>query len=274
MTAHRTRTLRLLPALLLTLATTPAASQVEAFRFDAALIPVGTVFHYTKTDLAGGHRSQIALYVAAPDRIESFKYGDGSGDGTLVIGWMDWPRFSLRRLESWRLVDTSERRLQGWLQVDSADPGAVRLVFAPDTPIRIGHWPWHSYDFDWASLNLTLPMLRRPDRPFSVHRTDIIYGEESVGFGEVGTLTFTPAGRSRRNGRAVRGYTLTGPAIADSTGMLWVAAEDGSIVEYRIPVPDEPGIRDVHLVYDRRTRMTPAEWQAFQRTTLTPSAGR
>ena len=42
-------------------------------------------------------------------------------------------------------------QLRATLEADSAGTG-VQLSFQPDSLIPIDAWPWHSYDFDFASL--------------------------------------------------------------------------------------------------------------------------
>lgn len=242
----------------------PAAAQVSAFRYDPARVPVGTVLHYQKSNRDGSHATRIALYVAAADRIEAFKYDSGSAQATLVVGFLDWEAFALRRLESYAVQRGQPDQLKAWLDSDRA-AGGVRVFYAPDSLIRVARWPWHSYDFDWASLNLALPHLVRPEGGVELERADVVYAEEGAAFMDVGPLTLTYEARDERQGVPVRRYRLTGPGLTtDLPGTLYTDLRDGLLVEFQMPVGDEPGYHDGWLRQEQRARMTMGEWRAFR----------
>lgn len=242
----------------------PVAAQVSAFRYDPARVPVGTVFHYRKSNRDGSHATRIALYVAAADRIEAFKYDSGGAQATLVVGLLDWEAFALRRLESYAVARGQPDQLKAWLDSDRS-AGGVRVFYAPDTLIRVARWPWHSYDFDWASLNLALPHLVRPEGRVELERADVVYGEESAAFMDVGPLTLTYEARDERQGVPVRRYRLAGPGLTtDVAGTIFTDLARGHIVEFRMPVGDEPGYRDGWLRLEGSARMTAEAWRAFR----------
>jgi hypothetical protein len=237
-------------------------AQVEAFRYDSAKIPLGRVYHYLKTNRDGTHRGHISLYVAAVDRLESLKWSPGDTVATLVVARLDWNRFSVGRFESWLLRRGREPELRVALEADTV-AGGVRLSLMLDRLLPISAWPWHSYDFDFASLNLALAHLRNPERPWRFQRADPNYGNEGPPFIDFGTVEARFTGREVRHGRPTRRYTLTGPGMQNQTGRLW-AAEDGAyLVELEMPFPDEPGYTDVRVRLDSMEQLAPAEWKAY-----------
>ena len=249
------------------LATAPSRvdGQVEAFRHDPARVPVGRIYEYVKSNRDGSRPSRISLHVAGPDRLESLKWAPGDTVASLVVATMDWTRSSVRRLESWVLVRGAPPSLRATLDTDSSGAG-VRVSFAPDSLLPIRGWPWHSYDFDFASLNLAFADLVQPEAPFTFQRADIVYAESWPPFADMGPVNVRFVRREQRSGLEVRVYQLGGPGLQDQTGTMWVSVQGAYVVEYEFPFPDEPGYTDVRLQLDRIRRATAAEWEELKRT--------
>ena len=64
-------------------------------------------------------------------------------------------------------------------------------------PLTITHFPWHSYDFDFTSLNLTLPHLVDPQGTVVFWRTDFVYADPPQ-VAELGELSLRFEKRERR----------------------------------------------------------------------------
>lgn len=66
------------------------------------------------------------------------------------------------------------------------------------------------------------------------------------------------------------GLVATGPAAgaASTAGTLWADAKEGHLVEFELPIPDEPGFVDGRLRLLEVAHMTLAEWEAFKRARL------
>ena len=254
-----------------------AAAQVSALRYDPARVHVGRVHQYEKANRDGSHSGRVSLYVAAPDRLESLKWDDEIGWATFVVAELDWTRFSVRRFESWALRQGRPAELKATLH--TAPDGAITISVLPGPPVRVSSWPWHSYDFDWASLSAVLPHRVDAEAEFGFLRADFIQ-EEGQGprFGEIGAVRLRYQGREQRGGVATRRYRMEGagllapgqPASAApaNAGTVWTDASDGHIVEFELPFPDEPGLRDVRFRQLAIETMTAAEWEAFKRRRL------
>jgi hypothetical protein len=265
---NRRRVITTLLTALLLLCALPAVAQLAALEFDPAKVPVATVFHFGKSQLDGSHSTKISVYMASPERIEALKWDEGGSEATLVIADMDWPRFSVRRFEGWRLVRGAAPERRATLEA-TGDRLTMSLMAEP---ITLSHWPWHAYDFDFTSLNLTLPHLAEPRGTFSFWRTDFIY-EDPPKVAELGEVTLRFEETERRAGRKVHRYSISGPGLQDQRGTWWADARSGLLVEYELPVGDEPGYRDVRMSLQSSHRLDAAQWEAFKRQAIGEAPG-
>jgi hypothetical protein len=243
---------------------------VSALRFDPTKVPVGRVYQYVKSNRDGSHPGRVSLYVARPDRLESLKWDDEVGWATFVVAEMDWARFSVRRFESYDLRKGKAALLKATLNTDA--DGAISVSVLPGPPLKLTIWPWHSYDFDWASLGATLPHLVNPESGLSFSRTDFVQEEgKPPRFAELGAVRLRYERREVRGRTATRRYVLEGPGLGvpgPTAGTLWADATEGHIVEFELPIPDEPGFVDGRLRLLEVARLTPAEWEGFKRVRL------
>jgi hypothetical protein len=254
-----------LAALLLWLAMpVPGNAQIDAFRFDSTRVPVGSLYEYLKSNRDGTHPSPVSLYVARIDRIESLKWSPGDTTATLVVAELDWDRFSVRRFESWGLAKGAVPELRATLEADPSGAG-VRISFQPDSLITVTAWPWHSYDFDFASLNLAMAHLLEPESPFRFERVDVVYEGPPPNFADLGSVGVRFVAREERLGRQTRLYQLSGPGLSDRRGNLWTAVDGGYLVEFELPFPDEPGFTDVRFRLQSVAEISPADWEAYKR---------
>jgi hypothetical protein len=244
----------------------PAGAQLAALQFSADRVPVGQVLHYVKSARDGTRPAEISIYVATIDRIEALKWDRGGATATLVTAAMDWPRFSVRGFESSQLTGDAAPERKATLDV-TGDSLTMSLM---SEPVKITHWPWHSFDFDFTSLNLTLPHLREPEGSFALWRTDFVY-EDPPRVAELGEVRLEFEGYERRGGKRARRYAIGGAGLADRTGTWWADAETGLLIEYEIPVGDEPGYDDVRLKLRGIERMSPGQWEEFKLRATRPA---
>ena len=86
---------------------------METFRYQPEKIVVGTLYHYEKSNIDGSQAHDIALYVAATDQIEAFKWHPGDDEGLLVVAKIDWATFCVIEFKSWQLDNTGASTLRG-----------------------------------------------------------------------------------------------------------------------------------------------------------------
>ena len=243
----------------------PTAAQVAKFRYEPDKVEVGTLLLYQKSNIDGTNAGQIALFIAAEDRLEAFKWHEGGGSATLVTADMNWEAFSVRRFESWRLHADGTKQLQGTLEQVDGEPKVV-ITFGPDNQetVQLRHWPWHSYDFDFASLSASMRHLIDPESTFRIGIADLAMVSDTLRFVDKGTVTIEYLGREDRYGFASRKYAIDGEGLANRGGHLWVDADQGYIVDYEIDLPDEPGYESGKLRLIARESMDPEKWPEFK----------
>lgn len=110
----------------------------------------------------------------------------------------------------------------------------VRVSFLPDSLLPIHRRPWHSYDFDFASLNPAMAHLRRPEAGFEFERADITYED-------------------------------TGPPFADPGPVRVRFLHGGHFVEFELPFPAEPGYADVRFRLLSVRAVPPGQWAELRR---------
>lgn len=237
----------MLPTLLLALlpfqdSQAPGASassnrlDVEGFRHSGDL-PVGRVYRYRKSNVDGSNPSHVDLYVASPTRIESFKYHVGYPEGTLVVAEMDWETFSVSRFETTKVYPDGTSKPVAELEVKG---NTIHGKVGPNRfQLEVEFFPWHSYDFDLASLNVSLRHLAEPEETVWLGMIDVVQGRLAC----KGMVELAYLGEEDRRDERCRRYGIDGPGLDDRGGDLWVRmGDDPVIVEYEIDLPDEPGM--------------------------------
>ena len=243
-----------------------AQAQVTQLRFDASKVPQGTAMHYKKSQLDGSRATQVSVYMVDGERLESLKWDEDSTVATLVTARMDWGRFSVREFRSFGLEKGKAPELRGTLEA-KANGTQLEVSFVDGKTVPITHWPWHSYDFDFASLGLILPHLRNPLEDLIFWRTDVVFVGENIDFAEVGGVRLHLEAVELRDSQQVRRYSIGGAGLQHRYGKLWTNAA-GALIEYQLPIGDEPGFNDVRLLLERAQPMTRVEWEAFKKAKI------
>ena len=238
----------------------PAGDDLQAFRYVADQQPVGRVLHYRHSNVDGTRASRVTLYVAAEDRIEALKWNPGWTRSTLVVAEMDWKTFSVRSFETTVITTGNERQVLGRLEVD-ADGRSLETRFGgARTRVAVEQRPWHSYDFDLASLNVSMRYLVDPEGRVMLGIMDAVGGA----FGHRGWVELGYEADEERAGIPCRRYALDGPGFSDRGGLLWVSRdEEACFVDFEFDLPDEPGMTSGKLLLLERGELTGEEWEAF-----------
>jgi hypothetical protein len=259
-------------ALFLALGGLPAAAQVEAFRYDAARVPVGKVYHYLKTNVDGTHPEHVSIRVAAPDRIESFKFHPASPPAGLVIADMDWSVFSVRKIDSWQVEADGQRKLAATLTaLDGGKQVRVELPMLgkPAETVEIGRLPWHIYNFDLASLGFAFRHLVDPRGRFTIGIADPSFAEGPA-FLYRGEAEVAYVGEETRNGVLCRKYRIDGLGLNHRGGFLWVNQAEGHVEGAEIDLPDNPAWQSFKFKLTGVESMDEAAWESFQKKQLQP----
>jgi hypothetical protein len=241
-----------------------AAASAPGFRYEPGRIPVGRVLRYRKSNVDGSHPSEIALYLASETRIESLKYAPGTPEATLVTAEMDWEVASVQGFTNHRVDEHGGRTLVAEL---ATTPDRARLT-AKIGPLELAcelpGFPWHSYDFDLASLNVALRFLVDPKGETELQIVDPVQGAGGPALEARGPAYLVYESEEDRGGVPCLRYTLDGPGLEDRGGSLWVAAgDDAFLVGYEIDLPDEPGMDSGKLEWLGSEMLSAGEWDAL-----------
>lgn len=249
----------------------PAASldaQESRFRYDANKAQTGIVYQYKKSNIDGSNPANISLYVAAKDRLESLKWHEGSDNATLVIAKMDWKRFSIRRFETWDLRAGSRPERRVVAEYDAEADQLTATLGSTKLTATIQNWPWHSFDFDFASLNFAFRHLVDPQVPFEFGVTDPVRTASGPQLVDKGRVRVEFQRDAIRGDQACREYLIDGPGLENKGGRIWIRKKDGVVVDYEIALPDEPGFTSAKLKLLDTVPMTSAEWSQFKQRSV------
>lgn len=145
----------------------------------------------------------------------------GSDRATVVTAWIDWKRFSVARFETGHLF--ADGTYASRVELTTEGERLVARSGDMELAVDVERWPWHSYDFDLASLAFVWPHRTRPEEPFRFGVTDFgTTADGASGLVDKGWVTVEYAGRATREG--------TPAASTRSTGRGWrtVGAASGS----------------------------------------------
>lgn len=244
-----------------------AQDDTAKFRYRAGkAVPVGTVLHYVKTNLDGSRPEYVSQFVAAADRLESFKFHPKSPPAGLVIATMDWKFFAARSLKSWRVPGRGERTLFGTLTFDAAARRAevsLPAVRPAAETFAFGQLPIHLYNFDFGSLNFALPHLSDPEGGFRIGVADPTFKESGPLVEYKGAVTVSYLNDERRANVPVRKYRIDGAGLQNRGGFIWVNRRRGWIEDMEIDLPDNPEWTSFKFKLLRVERMSRARWEKF-----------
>ena len=241
-----------------------AAAQVRTFRHESGRIPVGRVHRYRKSNLDGSNPGEIALYLAGESRLEVLKFHPGVPEATLVVAEMDWDVASVRSFHTYRLDEHGNRTLAAELETSPDRKCIVAKVGGQELACALERFPWHSYDFDFSSLNVALRFLAEPEGETELAIVDFARGPGGPELVDKGPVVLAYAAEEVRGGVTCRRYVIDGPGLEDRGGSLWAAKGDEVfLVAFEIDLPDEPGMSSGKLEWLRNETRSPAEWAEF-----------
>jgi hypothetical protein len=243
---------------------TPApAPRIEGFAFRSGALPVGHTWHYRKSNLDGSNASEIALHLASETRLEALKFHAGVPEATLVVAELDWQVFSVKGFRTYRLAPGKEPQLVAELATSSDRRKLSAQVGELARECALPGFPWHSYDFDCASLNVALRFLTEPEGEVELEIVDPVQDADPPRLVAKGKVTLAYEADERRGELDCRRYVLDGPGLEDRGGTLWVAkSDDPHLVAFELDLPDEPGMSSGKLEWLRTETLTSEEWQA------------
>ncbi len=242
------------------------STSVDKFKYQPDRIPVGTVYHYTKSNIDGSYPVSVSLYLASRDYFEVFKMYPNASATTLVTADMDWASFSPRKMTSYDVHAGGDRTLviEGALTpADRYDFNVANLLWVKgkQTSAPVGHYPVHNYNFDLASLNVSFRHLIDPTQDFEIGiqmpRFDFVHlGQMEY----LGTVRIHYLADEACHATQCRKYSISGEALGNQPGTLLVNKAGGYFEKVEIPVRDNPAWKDFKLELSGIDQMSEEAW--------------
>lgn len=236
---------------------------VTGFAHRPGALPVGRTYRYRKSNLDGTNASEILLRIASETRLESLKFHAGIPEATLVVAEMDWEVFSVRGFRTFRLAPGKPPELVAELATSADRKRLTARVAGLTLDCALPGFPWHSYDFDFASLNVALRYLAKPEGEVELEIVDPVQDADPPRLAAKGKVMLAYESHERRGERDCRRYVLDGPGLEERGGTVWVATgDDPHLVAFELALPDEPGMNSGRLEWLETEELSDADWQA------------
>jgi hypothetical protein len=256
-------------ALLLALPAATQADDVNKLVYDPTRVPVGRVFHYVKSNLDGTHPANVALYVAAQDRFETFTTIPGDSVAHHVVANIQWITCAVTRIESWRVPRKGAPTLERVI-VDGSDDRSF-YIETPNGSLPVERvdmvWrPWHLYSLDLTTLAITLPHLVNPKDSLTIALASASQPADSTIYSYAGKATLRYRHDEPRSGKACHTYDVDGPAMGHRGGTIWTRASDGMIQDVELGLPTSRDWTGFKLRLAREGGMTDSGWKRFMKS--------
>ena len=238
-----------------------ATSSTSRFKYQPEKIEVGTVYHYTKSNLDGSKPITVSIFVATKDRLEVIKAEEGNIDSAHVLAEMDWDKFTARNLNAGVILKDGSRQQRVTLELSTKDDSVLMRIGGKEKIVAIGHYPFHIYNFDFISLNFIFRHLTDPKSGFEIGVGDPTFDDRI--FAYKGKASFRYIGDEKFHGVDCRKYSVGGEAFGGREGMIWVNKKRGHVENIEIPVRDNPDWKDFKFELKAIQKMTPDEWKKY-----------
>ena len=240
------------------------SAQIEKFSYQPDKVTTGQVYFYKKSNQDGSNPHWVANYIANQTYMESLKWGTTGRGATFVTADINWSTFSVRKFVGGNISPSGERIIGGQLDLlDEAGNYQVKFGDTQDT-MHIEAFPWHSYDFDFASLNLIWPHLKKPKSNFTINIADVVPVEGIPKFANKGPVEIQFEKEEKYNGFDCYKYNIDGQGLENRGCSIWVHKSGKYFIEYLIDLPDERSYVDMKFQLDRIEKMDLKEWEAFK----------
>lgn len=246
-------------------------SSAKQFKFKGGKIETGMLYTYDRSDLAGAKTGSVLVYVPDKKRVEILRVSPGAAEGQLLIGEWNWDAFSLRTFELWR-----EGRDGGRSRLATGSFSSEALLVTVEDPslytgaqgaatfsVPLPQVPAHLSSLDFVTLGLALRHFGDPTVPVEVGilSENLKVGSDSPNlYVSLGKATVAFVEDVDRDGVTCGKFQLTGPALGDQEGFVWLHKERGYIQDVEIPIPAGPAWPDVKIVLRSVEKVSEADW--------------
>ena len=236
-------------------------SSADRFKYHPERIEVGTVYHYTKSNLDGSKPITVSVFVTAKDRLEVMKAEEDLIDSAHVIAEMDWNTFSASKLDAGVILKDGSRQARAFLQLSTKENSVLIKLGGTEKSVAVGHYPFHIYNFDFVSLNFIFRHLIDPKAGFEIGIGDPTFDADI--FAYKGKALFQYVEDARIHGVECRKYRVTGEAFGGKEGTIWINKKGGYAENIEIPVRDNPDWKDFKFELKAIQKMNPDQWKKY-----------
>ena len=236
---------------------------------------IGRIYYYERTNTDGSMDERVTVFRRDATHLEVYKENGLCHRAALVTAELDLETLSAPVITGGALQPDAQHVEFAFLELNP-ETGVVDMrVLLPDMEIRndveIEVANWTLFDFDLASFTVATPHLDNPQEGFGFGMA-LLWADPSIEdpFFWMGEVTAEHVGQGERLGTVTDEYLLTGSAFENDRstgkeGRLWLAVDDGHVVDAIMPVPNHPGYTDFRLRLLKLSDGGEAEWKALLR---------
>ena len=235
----------------------------------AALATPSPIFHYVRSNRDGSDPEHVVHFSPTRTGNAVYKWVSKCTTAAYVTAEMSDDLQQGRAFIAGKVAKDGSQAQFGTLTLDPRALSLTADVTPPGGPrIQARHGlrgiPYLLYDFDLADLNSFLQE-HRPARDFSFALPVIWPSDESV-FRDLGMLRAHYAGAESHMGRDTLRFDLTVEGPTPSTGVLWVDAAAGFIVEAELGLPNHLEYTDFRLRLERMEKGSRSDWDSLTKS--------
>ena len=236
---------------------------------------IGRIYYYERTNTDGSMDERVTVFRRDATHLEVYKENGLCHRAALVTAELDLETLSAPVITGGALQPDAQHVEFAFLELNPESGVVDMRVLLPDMEIRndveIEVANWTLFDFDLASFTVATPHLDNPQEGFGFGMA-LLWADPSIEdpFFWMGEVTAEHVGQGERLGTVTDEYLLTGSAFENDLstgkeGRLWLAADDGHVVDAIMPVPNHPGYTDFRLRLLKVSDGGEAEWKALLR---------
>ena len=255
-----------LAALLVARGTGAGGAAMDGTEAAQAKPAVGRIYEYVRTNRDGTLPERIVMFRRTATEIEVYKAVSLCNNAAYVTGIFDPATLEARTLHAGRVAKDGSQQRFGRLDYDPARRLVIARIDLPDGAIEdeveVPDRPWHLYDFDLASLNVWLEQAGDLESGFSFGMPLVVVSDDPGEFlSYLGRADARYVGRETRHGRDTLRFEVSGPALGDKGGPMWIDAKGRFLVDVEWGLPNHREYRDFKLLLRSVSEGGEAEWK-------------
>lgn len=215
-------------------------------------IATGQIYHYVRSNSDGSGAENVYVYRADANRIEVYTSAERCGEASFATAWVDSETGRASMVTNGRLMPDARHENFSTLHFDgnrgrlSAEAaladGMANAWVSVDEPV------YHLYDFDLASLSVQTMALADPRAGFSFGLPVVRADGDADGLLEhLGRVEARFISEEDYRGTAALRFEVSGPALGEDGGPLWLDAESGHVLGASWATPNRAGMEDFAL---------------------------